>query len=319
MTDRPIRVLLIDGQVEDSRWIQELLADFEEGRFGGGWMQGIELFHLDRLSDSLIVLGDNDAKDQFDVVLLNPVLPDSSGLHTYLRLRNHAPEIPVVILSETDDPDLAVSMVRAGAQDFLAKSSLDCVPLARALRLAVERNRIVLNLRALSWKDEFTGLYNRNAFVVLAEHDLALARRHGRPLSLAVISVEGLCEVGQAYGREEQQLALIECADLLRSSLDEPASLAHIDGDRFAISLLPALQTDLIMQVAAIEKRFQRLIAVKANRSCLRFRKGFAWRYPGENVSITELLEKAGQGLCENVVGAEFHASELVNSARRQL
>ena len=146
-----------------------------------------------------------------------------------------------------------------------------------------------------------------------------MARRHGRPLAVAVITLEGLDEIGLSYGRDEQQLALIECADLLRSSLDEPASLALIDNRRFAISLLPALQTDLTMQVTALEKRFQRLIATKMNRSQLRFRKGFAWRYPGDNVTLTELLDRASQGLCENVVGETFHATEFANSARRNV
>jgi diguanylate cyclase (GGDEF)-like protein len=319
VTGRPIRVLLIDGHVEDSRWIQELLADFNDSRFSGGWMHGIEIFHLVRLSDALTVLGDPDATDHFDVVLLNPTLPDSNGIHTYMRLRGHAPNIPIVVLSETDDPDLALSMVRNGAQDFLAKSSLDCVPLARSLRLAIERNRLVQNLRGLAWNDELTGLYNHRAFEALAEHDLSLARRHCRPLAIAVITIKGLEEIGFAYGRDEQQLALIECADLLRSSLDEPATLARIDDRQFAITLLPAVQSELTLQLTVIERRFHRWMASKANRRALSMRKGVAWRHPGDNLGIADLLAKTSQGLCENVVGEDTHAIELANRAGRNV
>src|SRR5262249_14929355 len=125
MIDRTVRVLLVDGQIEDSRWVQELLLELEEGRHGGGWMHGLTMFPADRLNSAIAILGDEGLSGQFDVVLLNPNLPDSTGLHSFLRLREAAPQVPVVILAEQDDPDLAISMVRAGAQDFLAKSQLD--------------------------------------------------------------------------------------------------------------------------------------------------------------------------------------------------
>jgi len=50
-----------------------------------------------------------------------------------------------------DDEDLAISMTGAGAQDFLIKPELDCLPLARALSLAIERNaRVALRSMPVS-------------------------------------------------------------------------------------------------------------------------------------------------------------------------
>src|SRR4051812_16322410 len=135
MTDRTTRVLLIDGQLEDVHWVQELLAELQDSRFGGGWRHGIEVFPIDRLADAILLL--QDPSTPVDVVLLNPNLPDSAGLHALRKIRSHAPHVPVVILADNDDPDLAVSLVRAGAQDFLSKPELDSIPLTRALRLAV--------------------------------------------------------------------------------------------------------------------------------------------------------------------------------------
>ncbi|MBL8231291.1 MAG: diguanylate cyclase, partial [Bryobacterales bacterium] len=296
MTNRPIRVLLIDGQTEDSRWIQELLADFEEGRFGGGWMHGIELFHLERLTDAITVLEDAAEEAIFDIVLLNPALPDSAGLHSYLRLRHHAPTIPVVILTEEDDPDLAISMVRAGAQDFLAKSTLDCVPLAHSLRLAVERTRILCDLQTLTWRDESTGLYNQRGLDTLASHGLAVARRHGHLLGIVFLEVNGLTEIGQVYGREEEHLALTETADLLRSLVDAPATLARVDSTGFALSLIAREESEAALQLAAIQRRFQRVFGSKANRR-LTLRAGIAWRRPGDDFTVADLLLRARREL----------------------
>ncbi len=211
MPDRTIQVLLIDGKAEDSHWVRELLADFGENRFGGGWMHDIEIFPIDRLSDALTLLTDS-GKQQFDAILLNPDLPDSVGLHSLLRLQTCAPAVPILILAELDDLDLAMSMVRAGAQDFLAKSQLDSVPLARALRMAVERNKTVRQLRTATWRDDLTGLANRTGFEILAGRDLATARRLNHAMAFLLLEVDGLAHLGYAYGKEERQLALIEAA-----------------------------------------------------------------------------------------------------------
>ncbi|HUQ90565.1 MAG TPA: diguanylate cyclase [Bryobacteraceae bacterium] len=292
MTERKIRVLLVDGKVEDSLWVQELLAEFEESRYKGGWMHGIEVFHLERLADALTLLDDNEAREQFDVVLLNPDLPDSFGLRTYLCLKAHAPDIAVVILSELDDPDLAISMTRAGAQDFVAKIQLDSMPLARSLRLAMERNLITRDLSALSWRDELTGLSNRNGFDTLAEHDLKSARRLGMRLAVVVIQLDGLDRIAFSYGKEEQQLALTEMADVLRSVFGESACLGRIGVDRFVASIVAPEMCDVRPMLARLESRFH-LMRRKANRSPLQVRWGLAW--DAREGTMAQLVETAAE------------------------
>ena len=72
-------------------------------------------------------------------MLLDFSLPDSAGLATYRRVRALAPGVPVVILTNLDDEEVAGSAVREGAQDYLLKRELDTEVLARAIRYAVER------------------------------------------------------------------------------------------------------------------------------------------------------------------------------------
>jgi PAS domain S-box-containing protein len=82
-----------------------------------------------------------------DIVLLDLNLPDSQGLQTYISLHEHSPDTPVVILSGHDDDQLAVSAVRAGAEDYLTKQHADGVVLARSMRHAIERRRSTASLR----------------------------------------------------------------------------------------------------------------------------------------------------------------------------
>ncbi|MBV6432825.1 MAG: hypothetical protein IANPNBLG_02972 [Bryobacteraceae bacterium] len=306
MTDRRIRVLLIDGQVDDSRWVQELLAELEEGRFGGGWMHGLEVFHLDRLGDALTLLDDNEGREQFDVVLLNPTLPDSFGLNTYLRVRLRARDIPVVILAGQDDPDLAISMIRAGAQDFLAKTQLDSLPLARALRLAVERNRLLRDLRALTWRDELTGLANRNGFETMAERDLAAARRLGVEMAVMVVELSGLDQVEFTYGREERELALIETAEVVKRVFPRAACMARVSQSRFAVSLLPKDEEEVEDAMEELRRRFRQMTQ-KANRSRLRITDRIHWI--GEEAAGPAA---AVDSLCENIGDREHGAMAAV-------
>lgn len=308
MTDRGIRVLLIDGQLEDSHWVRELLADFDENRYGGGWMHGIEVFPIDRLSDALTLLGVN-AGEQFDAVLLNPNLIDSYGLHSFLRVQAVAPDIPVIVLAELDDPDLAISIVRAGAQDYLPKNQLDSLPLARALRLAVERARITRNLRSLILRDEWTGMVNRAGFDFLAERDLAAARQLDRSLAVMMVELHGMNELALAYGKDEQNLAMIEAAEVLRSSTAKTACLAQVDHHRFAISLLSPNASDVTSLQTILQRRFH-LYNLPANRNLIRIHFGVAWFHPkslgaaasagGDQLLVSDLLASAAQSLCEN-------------------
>src|SRR5882672_1950956 len=61
------------------------------------------------------------AYDPPDVVLLDLGLPDIPGLEVLDRLRARWPQIPVIILSGTQDPDLAKSARARGAADYVTK------------------------------------------------------------------------------------------------------------------------------------------------------------------------------------------------------
>lgn len=323
MPDRNLQVLLIDGKTEDSHWVRELLADFGDNRFAGGWMHGIEIFPIDRLADALTLLS-NDGAMAFDVILLNPDLPDGMGLHSLLRLQTCAPALPILILAELDDQDLALSMVRAGAQDFLAKSELDSRPLARALRLAVERNKTVCQLQTAAWRDDLTGLANRTGFEILAGRDLATARRLHQSMSCLLFEVEGLRQLAITYGKAEPQLAIIEIADILRACIGDTGALARVDHLRFAASLPALCAASLSTLSSTIRRRLQQYTS-SPNRVCLSVRQGSARSIESAPASVDDLLTAAGQSLCENMgiplhPGLkEAHFSEYACSHRRDL
>ena len=60
----------------------------------------------------------------FQMVLLDLELPDSQGISTFEALVKVHPEVAYVILSGTDDANLALEAVKKGAQDYVVKGAI---------------------------------------------------------------------------------------------------------------------------------------------------------------------------------------------------
>ena len=99
---------------------------------------------LDRAA-SLAEASDRLANHQYDAVLLDLHLPDSSGLVTIERILERAPGMPIVVLTG-DDAEAGTSAMQHGAQDYLVKNETDGKYVSRALRYAIERAGIQAEL-----------------------------------------------------------------------------------------------------------------------------------------------------------------------------
>ncbi len=117
-----------------------------------------------RLSDALACL----EAESPSLVLLDLNLPDSHGAETFRRIRQKAPNVPVVILSGQDDEAMAIKAVHQGVQDYLVKGDITSKQLGRALSYAVERQGL---LRALDITRK-QQLEFKNQFLSHVSHEL---------------------------------------------------------------------------------------------------------------------------------------------------
>lgn len=122
MAENTVRVLLIEDNPGDARLIREMLSEVKSPRF--------EFHHCSRLSEGLQRMADGGV----DVLLLDLGLPDSQGLDTLRRAHETAPRVPVIVVTNLDDREVAVNAITQGAKDYMVKGKVDSYLLSRAIQ-----------------------------------------------------------------------------------------------------------------------------------------------------------------------------------------
>lgn len=225
----PLEILLVEDNPGDARLIQEMLDEFEPapGRLeeeplaeGGAHEYAVtplsavqsgrtSLTHVTRLSEGLERL--SEAGDEPpDVVLLDLNLPDSAGLETLQRIREHADPIPIVVLTGLQDRQFGVRALNHGAHEYLVKGEINSDLLIRSVYHAIER----------------------------AAYETRLARQHERLETLnklnALVQDVTQAMIGLATREEIEQTV---CDQLAASDLYTAAWIGDVAPDREEVSL----------------------------------------------------------------------------------
>ena len=77
--------------------------------------------------------------EQVSLILLDLSLPDSSGIDSFIAINNAAPDVPVIILSGSNNTQTALEAITLGAQDFLLKGEFNEMFLDKTIRYSIER------------------------------------------------------------------------------------------------------------------------------------------------------------------------------------
>ncbi len=129
------KILLIEDNVGDAVLIQEMMHT-------GGPSSPL-LTVVQHLQEARDCLDEHD----YDLMLLDLMLPDSQGVDTFLRMYETVPRLPIIVLSGVTDEAVALQALKNGAQDYLVKGKFDENVLNRAVQYAIERKQIEEVLR----------------------------------------------------------------------------------------------------------------------------------------------------------------------------
>jgi diguanylate cyclase (GGDEF)-like protein len=223
--DASVRVLLVEDNPGDARLVEILLSEVGTTSF--------EITHAERLSEALEHL----SRSEYDVILLDLSLPDSSGVETVDQMRAAVHHMPVVVLSGQDDEDTALRAIQGGAEDYLLKGHGDGGLIARSIRYSIERKRSEERLAYMAQYDHLTGLTNRALFQDRLEQALARAKRSGALVALMFLDLDRFKAVNDTLGHGTGDLLLKKVAERLEGSVRETDTVARIGGDEFSIIL----------------------------------------------------------------------------------
>lgn len=128
MNDQEIKILLIEDNLDYAQLIKRIIAKKTSS--------SMDVEHHDTFSKGY----ERASKGDLDLILLDLNLPDSGNIDTLLIISNIT-DVPIIVLTGTDDEDLALKAVQMGAQDYLMKGQVDASLLVRSIKYAIERKK----------------------------------------------------------------------------------------------------------------------------------------------------------------------------------
>lgn len=180
---------------------------------------------------------------RYDLILLDYQLPPTNGIEVLRELRGTNDfSAAMVMISHSNDEELAVRCIEAGAQDFLMKGEVTAARLKRSVLLATERYELERQIQAshdqlkrLAEQDTLTGLTNRYYFDEALKHAIPRARREKSNILLLMIDLDRFKKINDTLGHQAGDALLKEVAQRLRAPLRADDRLSRLGGDEFAI------------------------------------------------------------------------------------
>jgi PAS domain S-box-containing protein len=131
MNDSPesISILAVEDSKGDLFLLEEMLRRSP--------LEILNFYTTDRLISAQKIL----QTTPLNLVLLDLSLPDSSGIQSYLGIKQAVQRIPTIILTGLSDMDLALEAIKQGAQDYLVKGEFDDKLLWKSISYSLERKR----------------------------------------------------------------------------------------------------------------------------------------------------------------------------------
>ncbi|MGQ9600765.1 MAG: response regulator [Anaerolineae bacterium] len=223
------RVLIVDDSFSIRRLMRSLLA-----------RQGA---HPEEASTGQETLKLLDSGQQYDLILLDLLLPDMSGLQVLQCIRERSCECAVVILTAFADVKTALEAVRHGADGYIQKQELavggDYGPLFYALEQALQHR---LGLLAQEQLDRV-----KSEFYSMVTHDLR------NPVAQILGIVELLLEMEPLTPAQRELLSLAQtAAHRLLELANDYLDFAQIDTGYLRLDLGPAELGEIVRSSAAL-------------------------------------------------------------------
>ncbi len=180
------------------------------------------------------------------------------------QIRSHALDFPMLLLHDGNVTEkIEADCFSLGVQDVVSLPELSIKTLLKALRNAAERHRMRRQLHELSMKDELTGLYNRQGFLLRAGQTIELSERLGMEANLFFLDADHMKWVNDTFGHQEGDFLLKEISRILQDEFRRTDVVGRIGGDEFAVLALRESADDVQSILNRLQESITRVNAKK--------------------------------------------------------
>ncbi|WP_457354552.1 diguanylate cyclase [Roseateles sp. P5_D6] len=317
---RPVMVLLVDDQAMIGEAVRRALlshADID--------------FHYCADPAKAIALAEQIGPT---VILQDLVMPGIDGLTLVRRYRANTAtmDIPIVVLSTTEDPAVKSEAFEAGANDYLVKlpSQVELVARIRyhsrgysiqlqrdeayrALRESQQQlTEMNIELQRLTYVDGLTEICNRRRFNEHIQMEWSRALRDQSTLSLLMIDIDDFKQYNDTYGHPAGDEALQKVAGTLHLNANRSTDLvARYGGEEFALVMTTTPAAGASFMAEKLRLAVQDLELAQGDSAPARHLTvciGGASMIPQRGGSSLELIEAADKALYEAKRGGKNRA-----------
>ena len=150
----------------------------------------------------------------------------------------------------------------------------------------------------VGWKDQLTGLEGPDAWQRALVSEVARTVRYGRPLTVVVLEVEGIMELGDDMGEDVSRHALHEAAQALRREARTSDLVFRIGVTRFGVVLT---ETDEVAAINFVERVRERMLP-RVSMGSAGLRLSFGWASPMSGESADVLVRRADHRMIEELL-----------------
>ena len=240
---QPQRVLIIDDEIDHCELIEECLI--RAGR------EQLEATSVHTVQDACRIL----PEQRFSFILLDHNLPDGKGCDVLEQMEEHLLTTPVIGLSTSRDPAVALADVRGGVIDFITKHDafqgdnlrqrVLKIPAHHARRLAanaIERHRQSTSLRqsseqlfAAARMDELMQIFNRAVFIDAHAEIHGRAATEVRPYALCIVDIDNFKNYNDHHGHAAGDEVLKQVAKAIKFSIRPGDLVARYGGEEVVV------------------------------------------------------------------------------------
>lgn len=179
----------------------------------------------------------------FDIILLDYFMPKRDGMEMLIefRTRPKSSTAAIIVMSHSENEQLASECIYNGAQDFMVKPEITGKRLHRVIAYAQIRFELERKLRTayeekkyLESRDVLTGLANRYSFDQALTNYLEADAETDWQLGVVLIDLDNFRLVNDSFGHTVGDEVLKRVAAIIQRCVKPKAFLSRLGGDEFA-------------------------------------------------------------------------------------